>query len=81
MSTRRQFLASSIAAFLRVSSAWAAGRLRLRPMRANTQPAFDCHIVDPNGIAHPAGLIVLTLAGDRISRITRFLNQGGRRRV
>jgi hypothetical protein len=70
---------AAIAAFLRVSLAWAAGRLSLRPMRANTQPAFGCYLVDPEGMAEPAGLIVLTLAGDGISRITRFLDQGRQR--
>jgi hypothetical protein len=30
-------------------------------------------------MAEPAGLIVLTLAGDGISRITRFLDQGRQR--
>jgi RNA polymerase sigma-70 factor (ECF subfamily) len=47
-------------------------------MRANTQPAFGCYLADSEGVPQPAGLIVLTLAGDRISRITRFLDQGGR---
>jgi RNA polymerase sigma-70 factor (TIGR02960 family) len=65
---------AAIAAFLRVSTAWAAGRLRLQPTRANTQPAFACTLVDAAGKAEPAGLIVLTLAGNRISRITRFLD-------
>jgi RNA polymerase sigma-70 factor (TIGR02960 family) len=70
---------AAIAAFLRVSLTWAAGRLSLRPMRANTQPAFGCYLVDSEGMAEPAGLIVLTLAGDGISRITRFLDQGRQR--
>src|SRR5262249_43972470 len=64
---------AAIATFLRVSSRWAAGRLSLRPTRVNTQPAFSCYLVDSDGIAEPAGLIVLTLADDKISRITRFL--------
>jgi RNA polymerase sigma-70 factor (TIGR02960 family) len=70
---------AAIAAFLRVSLAWAAGRLRLRPMRANTQPAFSCYLVNSEDLAEPAGLIVLTLAGDMISRITRFHDQGSQR--
>ena len=65
---------AAIAAFLRVSAAWAGRRLRLRSTRANSQPAFACYLVDPSGTVEPAGLIVLTLAGDRISRITRFLD-------
>lgn len=64
---------AAIAAFLRVSAAWIGGRLRLQPTRANTQPAFGCYLVDPAGRAEPAGLLVLTLAGDRISGVTRFL--------
>jgi RNA polymerase sigma-70 factor (ECF subfamily) len=66
---------ASIATFLRASAAWrtAAGLdLRVEPLRANGQPAFVClHL--GHGVAEPAGLIVLTLAGDRISQVTRFL--------
>ena len=70
----------AIGAFLRVSLTWSRGRLRLRPMRANTQPAFGCYLVDSAGIPAPAGLIVLAFAGDRISRITRFLDSDVLRR-
>jgi RNA polymerase sigma-70 factor, ECF subfamily len=53
-----------------------AGRHRLLPTRANTQPAFGCYRREPDtGIAHGAGMIVLTLAGDRIAAITRFLDR------
>jgi len=65
---------AAIGAFLLVSAAWIAGRLRLQPTRANTQPAFGCYLVDAAGTAEPAGMVVLTLAGDRISRITRFVD-------
>jgi RNA polymerase sigma-70 factor (ECF subfamily) len=59
----------AVAAFLRASAAWRAGsRLRLKPTGANRQPAFTCRLDD-----EPAGVIVLTLAGDRIRGITRFL--------
>ena len=62
-----------IAAFLRASATWRAGRrLRLRPTRANGQPAFSCHLEGP--VEQPAGLIVLTLTGDRLHGITRFLD-------
>lgn len=45
------------------------------PTRANTQPAFGVYLSDPQTpIAHAAGLIVLTLEGDRISALTRFLD-------
>ena len=54
----------------------AGGRLeqfRLVPTRANGQPAFGCYLRDPHTpIAHAYGLMVLTLAGERISTITRF---------
>jgi RNA polymerase sigma-70 factor (ECF subfamily) len=66
---------AAIAAFLRTSAAWRAGRrlrLRLRPTRVNGQPAFSCHLVD--AVEQPAGLIVLTLTGDRLHGMTRFLD-------
>lgn len=45
----------------------------LVPSRANGQLAFGAYLLDPNGgIRHGTGLLVLTLAGDRISAITRF---------
>jgi hypothetical protein len=42
--------------------------------RANGQPAFGAYLGAADGIRHGTGLIVLTLAGDRISAITRFEN-------
>jgi RNA polymerase sigma-70 factor (ECF subfamily) len=48
---------------------------RLVPTRANGQPAFGVYVLDHRaGIAHAHGLLVLTLEGDRISRMTRFDN-------
>ena len=48
---------------------------RLVATRANGQPAFGAYVRDPHTtIAHAAGLLVLTLAGDRISALTRFDN-------
>jgi RNA polymerase sigma-70 factor (ECF subfamily) len=48
-------------------------RMYLLPARANTQPAFGSYVSDPvKPIATPAGLIVLTVATDRIQAITRF---------
>jgi RNA polymerase sigma-70 factor (ECF subfamily) len=48
---------------------------RLAATRANGQPAFGSYVRDPlTGVAHANGLLVLTLAGDRISAITRFDN-------
>ena len=50
-------------------------RSRLVPTRANGQPAFGRYISDPHApVAHAHGLIVLTLAGDRISVITGFVD-------
>ena len=67
----------AIRAFMRAG--WhrpGAGRHRLVPTRANTQPAFGCYRLDPEtGIAHAAGMIVLELAGDRISAFARFADR------
>ena len=47
----------------------------LVPTRANGQPAFGTYLRAPtDGIRHGTGLLVLTLAGDRISAVTRFDN-------
>jgi RNA polymerase sigma-70 factor (ECF subfamily) len=42
--------------------------------RANGQPALGTYIRAATGIRHSAGLLVLTLTGDRIGAITRFDN-------
>jgi RNA polymerase sigma-70 factor (ECF subfamily) len=44
----------------------------LVPTRANGQPAFGVYLRAANGVRHGTGLIVLGLAGDRISAMTRF---------
>jgi RNA polymerase sigma-70 factor (ECF subfamily) len=64
----------AIAAFLRASFAYRGDRrVWLLPARANTQPALGSYLLDPSGSAGtPAGLFVLTMAGDRIQAITRF---------
>jgi RNA polymerase sigma-70 factor (ECF subfamily) len=50
-------------------------RFRLVAARANGQPAFGCYITDAQApIAHAHGLMMLTLAGDRIAGVTRFLD-------
>jgi RNA polymerase sigma-70 factor (ECF subfamily) len=50
-------------------------RYRLVATRANGQPAFGTYVHDPrSGVLHASGLMVLTLAGDRISALTRFDN-------
>ena len=48
-------------------------RRRLVATRANGQPAFGIYVRDPRApILHATGLLVLTLAGDRIRAMTRF---------
>jgi len=48
-------------------------RFRLVPTRANGQPAFGVYLFSPiSRVAHAFGLIVVTLAGDRVSAITGF---------
>ena len=65
---------TAIAAFLRASLGWRTGRrLDLVPTRANTQPAFACFVAGDGG-ATSMGMIVLTVSGDRISGISRFLD-------
>jgi RNA polymerase sigma-70 factor (TIGR02960 family) len=67
----------AIAAFLRASARWRGGRrYRLLQTRANAQPAFASYLQDAGKTAaQPAGLIVLTIAGEEISRITRFMDK------
>lgn len=49
------------------------GRTRLIPIRANGQPAFGLYVPDPQaGIYHAVGLLVLTLAGDKVCAMTGF---------
>jgi RNA polymerase sigma-70 factor (TIGR02960 family) len=55
------------------ASIFGAGRrFDLVPTRANGQPAFGAYLRAATGIRHGVGLFVLTLAGDRISAMTRF---------
>src|SRR5919106_1024808 len=49
-------------------------RFDLVRTRANGQPAFGAYLRADSGIRHGIGLIVLTLAGDRICAMTRFEN-------
>jgi RNA polymerase sigma-70 factor (TIGR02960 family) len=50
-------------------------RYRLVATRANGQPAFGVYRRDPAaGIVHANGLLVLTLAGNHVSVLTRFDN-------
>jgi RNA polymerase sigma-70 factor (TIGR02960 family) len=67
---------AAIADLLGAVARWRAGsRYRLIPTRANTQPAFGCYRSDAHApLAHAAGLIVLSLEGDRIAAITNFVD-------
>ena len=48
---------------------------RLIDTRANGQPAFGVYVRDPaTRVFHANGMVVLTLAGDRIRAMTRFDN-------
>jgi RNA polymerase sigma-70 factor (TIGR02960 family) len=47
-------------------------RYSLVPTRANGQPAFGAYLVDPAGARHATGLFTLSLAGTRISAMSRF---------
>jgi hypothetical protein len=55
---------------------FAPGRsYRLIPTRANRQPAFGVYVRDPAaGVFRANGMLVVTLAGNRIRAITRFDN-------
>jgi RNA polymerase sigma-70 factor (ECF subfamily) len=50
----------------------AGRRFELVPARANGQPALATYLRARDGASPGVGLIVLTLAGDRISAMTRF---------
>jgi RNA polymerase sigma-70 factor (TIGR02960 family) len=61
--------------FLAVAAFRPGRSFRLLPTRANGQPAFALYVPDPHSaISHAHGLIVLTLAGGRISALTKFDN-------
>ena len=66
----------AIAGFLRDISGWRGPRhYRLVETRANGQPAFGCYLQDPQASVFRAhGMIVLTLSGERISAVTRFVD-------
>jgi RNA polymerase sigma-70 factor (ECF subfamily) len=53
-----------------------SGRVyRVVPTRANGQPAFGAYLLDRRtGLAHANGIVVLTLAGERVAAMTRFDN-------
>jgi len=47
-------------------------RFELVPARANGQPAFGTYLRTPTGLFPGVGFVVLTLAGERISAMSRF---------
>ena len=64
---------AAIAEFFLTRPTWGRQAARLVPTRASGQPAFGYYRRDGSSPIAPArGLIVLTLAGDQISAITRF---------
>jgi RNA polymerase sigma-70 factor (TIGR02960 family) len=64
---------AAIAEFFLTAYEWRLQAARLVPTRASGQPAFGYYRPDGSSpIADAHGLIVLTLAGDQISAITRF---------
>jgi RNA polymerase sigma-70 factor (ECF subfamily) len=68
---------AAVAAFLRDRAIRRGAPLRLVPTRANGQPAFGCYLPDPQAaITRAYGLMVLTLAGERICAITWFGDLG-----
>ena len=65
----------AIAEFFRTVPRLQRAPYRLVPTRANSQPAFGCYVADAQApVARAHGLLVLTLEGERISTITRFLD-------
>jgi RNA polymerase sigma-70 factor (ECF subfamily) len=66
----------AVAGHLLRSVVFGKGRTyRLIGTRANGQPASGVYVRDPvTDVAHASGMLVLTLAGSRISAMTRFDN-------
>ncbi len=63
----------AVARFLASTGLRPGRRSRLVPTRANGQPAFGVYALDPRaGIFHTAGLLVLTLDGDKVCGLTGF---------
>jgi RNA polymerase sigma-70 factor (TIGR02960 family) len=63
----------AVAGFFLTRPYWKTSVARLLPASANGQPAFGYYRCEPGASrARPNGLIVLTLAGDRIGAVTRF---------
>jgi len=71
-----QYVGTAAARRLFEAAVFPPGRTyRLIPTRANGQPAFGVYVRDPaTGVFHVNGMLILTLAGDRIRAMTRFDN-------
>jgi RNA polymerase sigma-70 factor (TIGR02960 family) len=64
---------AAIAEFFRSRAWWGTQPVRLVPTRANHQPAFGYYLPDGQApIMHAHGLVVLTLAAEKVCAITRF---------
>ncbi|WP_235583116.1 hypothetical protein [Kitasatospora sp. Root107] len=64
----------TVARFFAAQVLTTPGRFRLVPTRANGQPAFGLYRLGPDGRHHAHSVTVLTLAGDRVARISGFLD-------
>jgi RNA polymerase sigma-70 factor (ECF subfamily) len=71
-----QYQGRELAAHFHATVTFRQGRTyRMVPTRANGQPAFGMYVNDSAAaVLHANGLMVLTLAGSRISAMTRFDN-------
>jgi RNA polymerase sigma-70 factor (ECF subfamily) len=64
---------AAIAEFYLSRTWWGVRAGTLVPTRANGQPAFGYYLRDSHAsVAHANGLVVITLADDKICAITRF---------
>jgi RNA polymerase sigma-70 factor (TIGR02960 family) len=64
---------AAIAEFFLSRAWWGTQATRLVPTHANNQPAFGYYVADAHApVMHAHSLVVLTLAGDKVSAITRF---------
>jgi RNA polymerase sigma-70 factor (TIGR02960 family) len=66
---------AAIADFMR-RVGFRAGRRRYRLVAAgaNGQPAYGCYVSDDDPVWHAHGMLVLTMAGDRVAAFTRFID-------
>ncbi|WUH91842.1 RNA polymerase subunit sigma-70 [Streptomyces sp. NBC_00433] len=68
---------AAVGHFLRSVVLTAGRSYVLRPVRANGQPAFGFYRRDRgSAIVHAHGVMLLTLSGDRVSAMTRFVDNG-----